>query len=38
LKSAPSFILDVAGKQETIPLTGAAPHVAAFEKACLAKK
>jgi hypothetical protein len=37
LKSAPSFTLEVAGKRETIPLAGAPPHVAAFEKACLAK-
>jgi hypothetical protein len=32
---AAALTVDIAGKQTSIPLTGAAPHVAEFEKACL---
>jgi hypothetical protein len=35
LKSGTALTVDVAGKQTTIPLKGAAPHVVEFEKACL---
>ena len=34
LKTGTTLTVDVAGKQTTIPLKGAAPHVAEFEKAC----
>jgi hypothetical protein len=35
LKTGTALTVDIAGKQTSIPLTGAAPHVAEFEKACL---
>jgi hypothetical protein len=35
LKTGTALTIDIAGKQTTIPLKGAAPHVAEFEKACL---
>ena len=38
LKAGPSLTIEVPGAKETIPLAGAAPHVAAFEKLCLAKR
>ena len=34
LKAGPSLTIEVPGAKETIPLSGAAPHVAAFEKLC----
>ena len=38
LKAGPALIIDVAGTQETIPLTSAAPHIPAFEKLCLGRR
>jgi hypothetical protein len=38
LKAGPSLTVEVAGAKETIPLTGAAPHVPALEKLCSGKK
>jgi hypothetical protein len=38
LKAGPSLTIEVPGAKETIPLGGAAPHVAAFEKLCLGRK
>ncbi len=38
LKAGPSLTIEVPGAKETIPLAGAAPHVAAFEKLCFAKR
>ena len=38
LKAGPSLTIEVPGAKETIPLAGAAPHVAAFEKLCLGKR
>lgn len=38
LKTGTALTIDVAGNQRTIPLKGAAPHVAEFEKACLGKR
>ena len=38
LKGGPSLTIEVPGATETIPLAGAMPHVAAFEKMCLGKK
>jgi hypothetical protein len=38
LKGGPSLTIEVPGASETIPLTGATPHVAAFETMCLARK
>jgi hypothetical protein len=38
LKAGPSLTIEVPGASETIPLAGAAPHVAAFEKMCLGRK
>jgi hypothetical protein len=35
LKAGPSLTIEVPGAKETIPLAGAAPHIAAFEKLCL---
>jgi hypothetical protein len=35
LKTGTALTVDIAGKQTSIPLKGAAPHVADFEKACL---
>src|SRR2546421_3751647 len=37
LKVGPSLTIEVPGAKETIPLSGAAPHVAAFERLCLGK-
>ena len=34
LKAGPSLTIEVPGAKETIPLAGAAPHVAAFERLC----
>ena len=34
LKAGPTLTIEVPGAKETIPLSGAAPHVAAFEKLC----
>ena len=38
LKTGTALTVEIAGKQTTIPLKGAAPHVAEFEKACLGKR
>jgi hypothetical protein len=38
LKGGSSLTIDVAGKQSTVPMKGAAPHIAPLEKACLAKR
>ncbi len=38
LKAGPSLTIEVAGAKETLPLTGAAPHVAVLERLCLGKK
>jgi hypothetical protein len=38
LKAAPSLTIEVPGATETIPLSGAAPHVAAFERLCLRRR
>jgi len=38
LKAGPSLTIEVPGATETIPLSGAAPHVAAFEKLCLGRR
>jgi len=38
LKAGPSLTIEVPGAKETIPLSGAAPHVAAFEKLCSGKR
>jgi hypothetical protein len=38
LKAGPTLIIEVAGAKETIPLSGAAPHIPAFEKLCLGRK
>ena len=38
LKAGPSLTIEVPGARETIPLAGAAPHVAAFEKLCFGKR
>jgi hypothetical protein len=38
LKAGPSLTIDVAGKQATVPLKAAAPHLPALEKACLTKR
>jgi hypothetical protein len=38
LKAGPSLVIEVPGATETIPLAGATPHVAAFEKMCLGKR
>ena len=38
LKAGHSLTIEVAGARETVPLTGAAPHVAVLEKLCLGKK
>ena len=38
LKAGPSLTVEVPGATETIPLTGAAPHVAAFEKLCFGRR
>jgi hypothetical protein len=38
LKAGPTLTIEVPGAKETIPLAGAAPHVAAFERMCLGRK
>ena len=38
LKAGPSLTIEVPGAKETIPLGGATPHVAAFEKLCFGRK
>jgi hypothetical protein len=38
LKAGPTLTIEVAGTKETVPLAGAAPHVAAFEKLCFGRK
>lgn len=38
LKAGPTLTIEVPGARETIPLAGAAPHVAAFERLCLGKR
>ena len=38
LKAGPSLTIEVPGAKETVPLSGAAPHVAAFEKLCFGRK
>ena len=38
LKAGPTLTIEVPGAKETIPLSGAAPHVAAFERMCLARR
>lgn len=38
LKAGPSLSIEVAGEKVTIPLTGAAPHIPAFEKLCFARR
>jgi hypothetical protein len=38
LKAGPSLTIEVAGTKETVPLAAAAPHIANFEKLCLARK
>jgi hypothetical protein len=38
LKAGPSLTIEVPGATETIPLTGAAPHVAAFERLCFGRR
>src|ERR1041385_6804898 len=38
LKGGPSLTIEVPGAAETIPLAGASPHVAAFERMCLGKR
>jgi hypothetical protein len=38
LKAGPSLVIEVPGARETIPLSGAAPHVAAFEKLCFGRR
>jgi len=38
LKAGPSLTIEVPGATETVPLSGAAPHVAAFERLCLGRR
>ncbi len=38
LKAGPSLTIEVPGAKVTIPLAGAAPDLAAFEKLCLGRK
>jgi len=38
LKAGPSLTIEVPGAKETIPLAGAAPHLAAFEKLCSGRR
>jgi hypothetical protein len=38
LKTGPTLTIEVPGASETIPLGGATPHVAAFERMCLGKR
>ena len=38
LKAGVSLTIEVPGAKETIPLSGAAPHIAAFERLCFGKR
>ena len=38
LRAGPTLTIEVPGAKETIPLAGAAPHVAAFERMCLGRR
>jgi hypothetical protein len=38
LKGGPTLTIEVPGAKETVPLSGAAPHVAAFERMCLGRR
>jgi hypothetical protein len=38
LRAGPTLTIEVPGASETIPLAGAVPHVAAFERMCLVKR
>jgi hypothetical protein len=38
LKAGPTLTVEVPGAKETIPLAGAAPHIAAFERMCLGRR
>jgi hypothetical protein len=38
LKAGPALTIEVPGAKETIPLAGATPHVAAFERMCLGRR
>ena len=38
LRAGPALTIELPGAKETIPLTGAAPHVGAFEKLCFGRK
>jgi hypothetical protein len=38
LKAGPALTIEVSGTKETVPLAGAAPHIATFEKLCLGRK
>ena len=38
LRAGPSLTIEVPGAKETIPLPGAAPHAATFEKLCFGRK
>jgi hypothetical protein len=38
LKGGPTLTIEVGGTKDTVPLAGAAPHIAAFEKLCLGRK
>jgi hypothetical protein len=38
LKAGPALTIEVAGAKETVPLSGAASHVAAFEKLCFGRR
>ena len=38
LKAGPTLTIEVPGAQETIPLSGAAPHAATFERMCMGRK
>jgi hypothetical protein len=38
LKAGPTLTIEVPGAKETIPLSGVAPHVAAFERMCLGRR
>jgi hypothetical protein len=38
LKAGPALTIEIPGAKETVPLAGAAPHVATFERLCLARR
>lgn len=38
LKAGPQLVIEIHGSKETVPLAGATPHVATFEKLCAGKK